>query len=408
MKIIHVVANDYGGAGRAAKRIVDSLNLIEEDAQLYAEDVTTNNTALINRTPLTQKKYLFLRKLNHLLLLVFRPKTMFSIDLFGANILRNKDMKEADILHLHWVNAGVIPFRILKKIGQSNIPVVWTFHDMNPFTGGCHYDQECNKYQTLCTNCPLSGQSDFRLPLLVQKRKANLISNMNIVGVGCSTWITNSAKSSTIFSKKKIIKIGNTLNFKKYKPQNKEEVRSILGINTKKKIVLFGAIASDKDKRKGLKYLVQAINSLPVDEYAVAIFGNSVENIGFEKDFEIYKFGNITNEDKLIKVYNSADVFVAPSIQENLSNAVMEALACGTPVVAFDIGGMSDMIIHNQNGYLASPFSGTDLAKGIKSCANNQDFRKHARKIVMKKFNQKKIATEYRDLYREMLQREEL
>jgi glycosyltransferase involved in cell wall biosynthesis len=166
-------------------------------------------------------------------------------------------------------------------------------------------------------------------------------------------------------------------------------------------MILFGAMKSTKDKRKGFQYLKSAINVLSEDfDFEAIVFGNSGKDD--QLNIPINYMGNFPNN-MLTTLYSAADVFVAPSVQDNLPNTVMEALACGTPSVAFDIGGMSDMIIHKENGYLAKPFDTNDLARGIEWIVRHdqrkKDLSDKSRKYVENNFELKYIAKKYADLY---------
>ncbi|WP_233564671.1 glycosyltransferase family 4 protein [Methanohalophilus sp. RSK] len=315
------------------------------------------------------------------------------------NIHKKIDQIDPDIVHLHWICGGFVPIRQVAKIKQ---PIVWTLHDMWAFTGGCHYNDTCDKYKQECGGCPqLGSNSENDLSNWVWKRKKKYWDDLDFTVVTPSNWLAECARSSSLFDDKRIEVIPNGLDLQKYKPVDKEEARKALNLPQDKNLILFGAMNSTKDKRKGFQYLKSAINMLSEDlEFEAIVFGNSDSDD--QLDIPVNYLGRIP-DNMLTSVYSAADMFVALSLQDNLPNTVMEALACGTPSVAFDIGGMSDMIVHKENGYLAKPFDTEDLAKGIEWVVESDQRKKslseNARKHVEGNYELKNIAQRYGELY---------
>jgi glycosyltransferase involved in cell wall biosynthesis len=324
-------------------------------------------------------------------------------------------LKEADIIHIHWVNEGIWSHTFANKLNKVNKPIVWTIHDMWTFTGGCHYTEKCDLYYYGCGKCPILNSKRKRdISFKESKWKKGWIRKANIRFVGCSNWITNEFNKSEIgkSGSKEAICIPNPAERKSFCCLDRIACKEILKINTKKKIILFGAMSAISDKRKGFEQLVGAIKELSNEQYAVAIFGNDCDDYKNIKEkineYEVIDFGIIKNDISLSMIYNIADVFIAPSLQENLANTVMESLLCGTPVVAFDIGGMSDMIINKINGYLATPFDKKDLAKGIEYvCKDNEDKidRLKISEETNRRFNVETISKRYIKVYNELLSR---
>ncbi len=201
--------------------------------------------------------------------------------------------------------------------------------------------------------------------------------------------------------------IPNGLDLQKFKPIDKSKAKEDLNLPVDKNLILFGAMNSIKDKRKGFQYLKSAINVLSEDlDFEAIVFGNSGKDS--QLNIPINYMGNFP-DNMLTKLYSAADVFVAPSVQDNLPNTVMESLACGTPSVAFDIGGMSDMIEHKLTGYLAQPFDAEDLAKGITWVIEDekrwQALSHQARQKVEDEFTMESVAQRYAELYMKVLER---
>ncbi|WP_300608580.1 glycosyltransferase family 4 protein [Methanohalophilus sp.] len=325
--------------------------------------------------------------------------TFWSSQWLPHNIHGKIDHIAPDVVHLHWICGGFVPVQEIAKIKQ---PTVWTLHDMWAFTGGCHYSGNCDKYKYECGSCPVLGSvKDGDLSNWVWKRKKEYWADLDFTVVTPSRWLADCAHSSSLFEDKKIEVIPNGLDLEKYKPVSKDEARMALNLPLDKNLVLFGAMNSTGDKRKGFQYLRSAINMLSENlDFEAIVFGNA--GVGDQLEIPVNYMGRLP-DNMLNSIYSSADVFVAPSLQDNLPNTVMESLACGTPSVAFNIGGMSDMIVHKQNGYLAKPFNVEDLAQGIKWVVEQAQRKKHlsasSRKYVETNYEIKAIAKKYSDLY---------
>lgn len=410
MNIVHLVTTDIGGAARAAIRINEAIN--KSKSKEYNSKIIVANKSSINTNIYTLEKNKFYKIkrviyyfINRISLCKYSPKQPFSNEIIGFNVLKYKEIEKADIINIHWINGGMISYSTLNKLKNSNKKIVWTLHDMWAFTGGCHYDEECGRYESKCSKCKvLNSQNKNDLSTVIQNKKSKIYSNFDINIIGCSKWISESAKKSSLLYDKYNINIPNPINVDIFKPINKEIAKDILNIKTDKKIILFGAMSSTSDKRKGFSYLLESIKKLEKDKYLAVIFGNKNENSEIEKYIETKYIGQLLDDYSLSVLYNCADVFVAPSIQENLANTVMEALSCSVPVVAFNIGGMSDMIKHKLNGYLSKPLDSDSLTIGIKYCTENTiEMGKYARKYVLENYTYEIIGEKYRNFYDEIL-----
>lgn len=402
MKVVHLVTEDSGGAGRAARRISKAERKLGIESRVLVLDKLTEDPQVEEVYSSSIKKMLFktLRK--------YKQKKIYNINDFYVSEFGiekselRKLVKRADIIHIHWINHSFLSLKSISKLSEE-VPIVWTMHDMWPFTAGCYYDSECGGYIYDCENCNMNQgiQNDMVHNYFLEKEK--LISKKNITFVGCSNWISQCASASKITMDNYICTIPNPIDINLFFNSDKAEARKRLGIETDKKIVLYGALSSNSSKRKGYEYLRDAIDMLDPEKYCVLIFGNSEDYKANELGIEAYALGEIKDDFKLVDIYNAADVFVAPSKQENLSNAVMESLSCGTPVAAFQIGGMSDMIANHVTGYLAQPFESGDLAKGIIECADSKSYGANARNYVQNKFSEKIVGNMYIQLYNEIL-----
>lgn len=332
---------------------------------------------------------------------------VFLSDLRSESIHRVFQKIDFDILHLHWINLRFMNLRELKKIQQ---PVVWTLHDCWPFTGVCHYFYDCTRYSSQCGNCPfLHSGKEKDLSREVWQKKNRFYQNVDLHIVSPSRWLAEAAATSSLFGCFPITVIPNPIDIQLFSPGDREQACQLLKLDQGKKYILFGAMNALKDNRKGFKEFISAMQYFEKNfeeaEKELIIFGVSDE---FEKPdikMSVHSYGVLCDE-MLVAAYRAASVMVVPSLSENLSNIIMESLSCGTPVVAFDTGGNADLIDHQNNGYLAKPFSVEELACGIRWCLqNNEDdyLSVHARQKVVNNFSEEIVAQQYLNLYQSVI-----
>ena len=276
------------------------------------------------------------------------------------------------------------------------------------FTGGCHYDEECAGYIEQCGSCKVLGSTKINdLSRKIHKRKEKIYSKVpDLTIVGLSQWLMACSQNSTLLKPRKHINLPNPIDTNNYKPFPKKEARELWSLPQDKKLILFGAMNATGDKRKGFKKLSDALHKIKDDEVELVVFGSSKPKNAPEFGFKTHYVGQLNDDVSLVTLYSAVDVMVVPSLQENLSNAIMESLSCATPVVAFDIGGNGDMIAHRANGYLAIPFEAEDLARGIEWVLHNDDYAvlcDNARQKVVREFDSQVVAQKYIELYREIL-----
>ncbi len=334
-----------------------------------------------------------------------RTGIIFSPSIVPDRITSKIEKFDPSIVHLHWICGGFIRIEALKKITR---PIVWTLHDSWAFTGGCHIPYDCKKYHENCGKCPtLGSKTDHDLSWLVLLRKKKSWQDLEIVIVTPSTWLHDCVINSTLFSNSRVEVIPNGININQFKPINKDFARSRLLLPRDKKIILFGAVNSTSDPNKGFKHLKQSLYHLKekkiFENIELVIFGGD-RSIDFQYlGFKVHSLGKIQDDSTLALLYSAADVFVAPSLSENLPNTILESLACGTPCVAFNIGGIPDLIDHKCNGYLAPPFNSVDFAEGIEWILCDETRTKilaeNARKKIIQEFNIVDVIHRYSELY---------
>jgi glycosyltransferase involved in cell wall biosynthesis len=300
-----------------------------------------------------------------------------SCNLFPSRLVQQLNASDADVIHLHWINAEMVSIAHLAKIKK---PVVWTLHDMWAFCGAEHYT-ESRRYidgYSIVESGKLDAGSEEKFPDNQQRTTSNCRSKIDINRrtflrkqkhwknwrphlVTPSRWLAGCARESLLFKDRSVQVVPNCLDLDLFTPADQEGCRKRFGLPLDKKLVLFGA-ASPSDLRKGRDLLADALGSLTMDVELV-VFG-AADGVPFG-GMKTYWTGRIDSEQKMTALYNAADLMCVPSRQDNLPNTAVEACACGVPVVAFDIGGLSDIVEHMQTGYLAKPFDTADFARGI-------------------------------------------
>ena len=413
LKVVHL--NSYennGGAGRAASRLVSALQHEGLDASLWVNYSFEAHSSQHNFSKGLLPKFITAVQIILERILtktrIKSVKTPFSIPFFGKDISRHPALKEADIIHLHWINHAFLRPKDLAKLQKLNKPIVWTFHDSNAFTGGCHVRYACTHFEQSCGNCPIVKQpAPQDLSQHLWKSKKQAYNGLALQVIAPSQWMAQSAKKSSLFAKSPIHIIPNTLNTQVFSPSDKALAREKLGLPADAFLILSGFMPSSNDKHKGADLLVEALGIFgQSNEVELVVFGN--RRAGDLPDFDLKTtfLGTITEEEKLAICYAAADVFVTPSIEDNLPNTVLESLACGTPVVAFTTGGIPDMVKHRHNGYLAPGASPEELAKGlawVKNYADKAALSKAARQTVLSTFSETVVAKQHIKLYQSIL-----
>lgn len=419
LKILHL--NTYegnGGAGRACLRLSDALRAAGADSRVmsYLQLRPSTRTIPFSKTPVQRGLAVFnILSERYLSRAVTKPgeNTPFSLSWFGTSVKNHPEVKSADIIHLHWLNHGFLTPRFIAQLDELEKPIVWTFHDSNAFTGGCHVRYGCEHFHKECGFCPLlrhSGKNDWSHKNWLRKKKA--YSELACHIVAPSNWMAASVKLSSLMGFREVSVIPNTIETQVFKPYVKAEAKKILKISPDKFVLMSGFMPSKNDKHKGTPYLIEALNDLAsrpgIDRNRIEliIFGNKAGADTPEFPFKTTFLGTISNDDHLAKCYSAADAFIAPSLEDNLPNTVMESLSCATPVVAFKTGGIPDMVRHLENGYLAEYRSSEDLATGIEWLYhedNGPDIQKEARKTIISQFSETVIAEKHLSLYQALL-----
>ena len=409
LKVIHLNYTDiYGGAGRAAFRIHCSLLDKKINSKMWVNRIFSKDRNITGPKNKFEKILAILKPL--LLISIFKcfkayKFSLRSISIFPSKWIKRINDSNADIVHLHWVQGEMISISDVSKIKK---PVVWTLHDMWAFCGTEHYANNFRwrngyKYQ----NKNFYG-INFDLNRWVWMRKKKNWSNSFEI-VTPSKWLYNCVRQSKLMSNWSVTSIPNPINIAKWQPLEKKYSRKKLNLPKNKLLILFGAMDGDEDVRKGFDLLIQALEYLEKNskfyKLELVTFGN-IKKLKLRKNFPIHFMDHIHDDHKLRMLYSAADAVVVPSRQDNLPNIAVEAQVCGTPVVAYNVGGLSDIVLHKKTGYLAVPFSIKDLANGIKWVLNSkhsEKLNKQSKLYASKKFSDKSISKSYLKVYRKAI-----
>lgn len=400
-----------GGAGIATYRIHKALRSAGVDSLMYVQNRSCSDYTVLGPSRWARIPAYFRPHLDSFPNKFFKnaKPELFSTSWVPDRLLDKINAIRPDLVHLFWINGGFARIETLGKIRQ---PAIWTMHDMWPFTGGCHYDDGCGKFSGLCGSCPsLYSSVENDISRRVIRRKLKSWVNWKVTVVATSQWLAKEARLSSVLCDKEIYVIPNAVDTDRYKPVPKNIARTIYNLPQDKMLIMFSAFAATSHPRKGGHLLVPALERIVRDsgktEIELVIVGASQPEVPINFGVPVHYMGHFSDEISQAVLYSAADVLVAPSMQENLSNTVVEALSCGTPVVAFNIGGMPDMIAHKTNGYLAKAFSVEELAAGILWVLSDGDnlsrLSSEARKSAIQKYAFSIIGKKYYELYQRVL-----
>ena len=413
MRVLHLSTFDQdGGAARGSLWLHDALRAQGVDSVMMVGRKTSDDSSILPLPTRTDRLAARLRgRLDGLPLYRYdkTEESFWSLGWVPARVDHIMREIDPDVVHLHWVGAGFLPVEGLRLLGR---PIVWTLRDMWPLTGGCHYTAGCERYRVGCGTCPQlrSGDADD-LSSQTWRRKSDNWGYLDLHLAPISGWLADCVRASPLLRDYPMEIIPNGLDASRFRPFDKQEARRRWKLPSNKRILLYGAINATKDRRKGFPELISALNRLGRTEKAndtlLVVFGNlapeDLPDTGIETRFA----GYIGEDDELAQLYAAADVAVMPSLQEAFGKTLIEAMACGTPVVAFASGGPLDIIDHRINGYLAEPFRPSDLAAGILWCTEEigrgTDLGGAARRKVEAQFDIDAVARRYTSLYRQCL-----
>ncbi len=415
IRILHLSYCDRNsGAGIAAKRIHNCLcDYNHKDIKSFLRvntPVRNNSNTKSTKNSISIFYNFFKKYLERILIkfLKFDDNVFHSISAlpsFKHHEINNLDI---DIVHIHWVQHETIS---IEEIGKIKVPIVWTLHDCWPFSATEHYQKD-NFDQRYISGYKV--KNFFKLSEHIDKLcffRKKLSWKNEISLIAPSKWISDCAKNSLLMKDRQIVVIPNAIDTKIFKPRNKLNARKSLKLKANKKIILFGSIDGGEDPRKGSDLLVDLLKFLTFDkeDIQIVIFGkkNKSQNIFKTTNYEIKNLGKINSNKKMSYIYSAADIFIIPSRIESFGQTAAEAQSCGTPVAGFDIGGLKDIIKHEENGILIEPFNSQKMALAIESLLKKEDkiskFSKASRKNTLANWAYRKVAKSHINFYKNVL-----
>ena len=349
----------------------------------------------------------------------FDRENLFKVSIAntGQDLTKTREFQDADIIHLHWVNQGFLSLRGIEKILKSGKPVVWTMHDMWEATAICHHAYECRNYETECHDCPFlkkPGVKDMANQVFRKKQRVleAVRQGRGLTFVAVSNWLAERARQSALIGDLPITVIPNSISMSRFKIVDRDDARTALDVS-EPYVISFGAARID-DPIKGFGYLVEALRKLvdtgrvQSEQLRLLLFGGVRDTAIFSQLPVPYTYlGYVSDEDQLSLIYSASNATVSSSLYETFGQTLIEAMACGSVPVSFDGSGQTDIIAHQQTGYLAQRLSAESLAEGIDWAIHANIAPKELRRSVSRRYAESIVANRYYELYKGKVKSEE-
>ena len=425
LKIVQIATSDIqGGAARAAYRLHQGLRLLGQESLVLSRHRKSDDPfvfALADLDPDYQSwpmaKDLWAEIQPHYIdnNRTELSNTLFSFPYPTIDLTAIEQIQQADILNLHWI-AWFQSAETIAALLALGKPVLWTLHDMAPFTGGCHYSAGCQGYQTNCQACPQLKDDRYGLPeVILDNKLAHLSAYPNLTLVTPSRWLGDCARKSQLFRNHRVEVIPYGLDVNRFRPIPKHIARKQLEIPDDTIVLLFGA-DSNLEQRKGASLLIEALRQCcqnPIVRSLIEAGKIRILNFGYglsgldDLEIPVTALGHINSDEELCYVYSSATVLLLPSLEDNLPNLMLEAMSCGTPLIAFAVGGMMDLIEDGKTGRLVPPFDIHTFSDMIIDGLTNPDLYGQmglaARDKILKEYSLEHQANQYLHLYQDLL-----
>jgi len=411
LKILHINYSDnIGGAAKSAYRLHKELIKNNINSEMFV--IQKDSDSFLIKSPEGLLTKLWFKVLPHIgrftkKIVNYDKNIPQNFGIFPSPLKKIINKSNADIVHIHWIGGEMLPISAIAKI---NKPVVWTFHDMWAFCSSEHISYDNNYvngyiYPSVVLkvlNCNLSRY-------IWNKKRKSWKKSFTIISP--SAWMQRKALKSPLFHDFSIYKIHNLLDLNFWKPIEKKYAREIVGLPYDKKIILYGAVGGTKDQNKGFSYLISALNKInnkSQRKITLALFGESEFNSkeSNKLPIEVFHLGKVIDDITLKIIYSASDVLALPSKLENLPNVAIEAMSCGVPVVAFNVGGILDVVQDKKTGFLIEKYNTKKFAESIEQLISDnslyQKFSSHCIEHITRKFSCKTIIQEHKDLYKKI------
>jgi len=421
MKVLIVSTSETtGGAAVAANRLMKALNNNGVKARMMVAHKETDDISVVAIGRRMHRWHFLWERLCIYVRLHFRWDHLFQIDIAnsGTDITRLREFREADVVHLHWINQGMLSLKGIRRILASGKPVVWTMHDLWPATAICHLALGCRSFTESCHHCKYlpGGGSEGDLAARVWRRKERMLGAGSCTFVACSRWLEGEARASALLEGQKVMSIPNPIDTHVFCPGSQGDARRRLGLPEDRLLMLF-VCQRLTNVNKGMSYLAEACRLMAdahpelKDRIGLVLLGGHADEVSRELPFDCFPMGYVSDEATIVDAYRASDVFVLPSLSENLPNTIMEAMACGVPCVGFRVGGIPEMIDHRRNGYVAELRNSDDLARGllwVLTETDRDELRRQAQRKVNMSYSQSSVALRYIEVYQEALAQKHL
>jgi glycosyltransferase involved in cell wall biosynthesis len=419
LKITHLNAHDLsGGAARSAYRLHSSLRDLGYESRLLTLYKESSDLTVLSFNPPRDLRTRLRRGLSRRflartqMLISSRPagSPFFTVDRSQHNADVLRQLPQSDILNLHWI-AGFFDYGSFFRGLPRGMPVVWTLHDMNPLTGGCHHAADCRRFQASCGACPqLSSnvENDLSRQIWNRKRRAyDSLTKGTLSFVTPSRWLASKVKESSLAGRFPVNVIPYGLDTETFRPQEAQMARHALGIPVHGPVILFASYFA-RDNYKGFPFLLEALNRMrPIPNLHVVRVGGGEPEANQKLTVPIQSLGFIKDEKQMSLVYSAADLFILPSLQDNFPNTALEALSCGIPTVAFHVGGVPEIVRNGCTGTTVSPGDSEGLARAMEDLLRDPDRRatisSNCRRIAVQEYSLEIQAKRYMELYETML-----
>lgn len=406
VKVVHVGLGGNSGSAAAVRRLNDKLkeNGVCSDTVEMTFDNKSNLSDTMSSGFLILKNRLFYGRVR-----TKKGYPFFSCEI-SHEIKELEKIKAADIIHLHWVE-GFYSLSNLKYVLDLGKPIVWTCHDSWIFTGGCCVKDGCHKFETECKECKyIIGSKKKDISYWHFNKKKNLLKDKNITFIAPSQWMKNNLEKSFLKGKN-IRTLFNVPGFHVFGPRNREEISNKFStkILRDEKITILVGADSFEQEYKGMQDVLDTLalmyekNQTLAEKIRILIVGKAWQDNDIINKYEHYNLGHIDSEYDMSCVYSMADILMFPSHDDNLPYMVIESLACGTPVLAYAIGGIPEIIEHKQSGYLVEEVSVNKFCDGVRWLMEHPLDREIVAQSVRMRFDEEKIVKEYIELYSGLL-----
>ena len=404
-----------GGAARAALRLHNALNMHPDiDVRFFSTDIQSGESRLkCNITDYDsaalegdiQANYINTNRTNS-------SNTFFSFNAVQYDLVHKLRDFNPDVINLHWI-AKFISNSTLDEILNIGKPVFWTLHDQRPLTGGCHYTANCDHFKNsmLCKSCFQLGSDPLFLPNKDLLERIKILSKKTLATVSPSNWLKKEADNSKIFQKMKNHVIPNTLDLETFTPHDKKQAKSCFGVAENSFCIMTGA-QNNNEIRKGFPFFIEALKilkdrlpskNIPKNLIEVLVIGESSDELR-AAPFKVNSTGFIDNDELLAKCYSAADIFVLTSLEDNLPNAMIESMACGTPLIAFNTGGVCDFVKDFKTGRICSPRESFQLATAMLYAIENpsalRKWNETSRIMIEERCNPLTITNQYLKVFK--------